>query len=339
VRRVLITGAAGFIGRHLVRYLLANTDWHLTILDRLGEGSKLTELLGETRVEFEWHDLRAPMRAVSAQFRNIIHLAAGSHVDRSIKDPLGFVADNVTGTAHMLEFARRCEGLEKFLHFSTDEVFGAATRPGCSFCKFTGRVGVPGMMTICSACGGRSGAFDEYDSFHATNPYAASKAAAEALCPAWANTYGLPIVVTRCTNVAGPGQDGEKFIPSCIRTIGAGGTVQIHARNGTASSRKYIDVGDVSSAIATVLTRGGVISGRGSGYYNIAGEIDHSNVDVAARIAELMGKPLTWELVEDPPNRPRPDLRYDLDNSRLKNLGWSQQVSLDATLRRIIECG
>ena len=312
MRRILVTGAAGFIGRHFVRYLLDKTDWHITVLDRLGEGSKLADLWGLPRVEFEWHDLRAPMRAVSAQYRYIVHMAAGSHVDRSIKDPLGFVADNVVGTAHMLEFARRVDGLEKFLHFSTDEVFGAAAN---------------------------GKAFDEYDSFYPTNPYSASKAAAEALCPAWANTFGLPIVVTRCTNVAGPGQDGEKFIPSTIAKVGRGEVVQIHSRNGAASSRKYIDVADVCSAAHTVLTRGGVISGRGSGCYNIAGETDYSNVDVAARIAELMGKTLAWELVEDPPGRPRPDLRYDLNNARLRNLGWEQRVPLESTLKRILACG
>lgn len=306
--RILITGGAGFIGRHLVAHLLRETDWNIVVVDRIGEGARMEDL--DKRITFIWHDLKAQLRQYG-HFRYIVHLAAGSHVDRSIKDPLGFVADNVIGTAHMLEFARRCEGLEKFLHFSTDEVFGAAT---------DGK------------------AFDEYDSFHATNPYSASKAAAEALCPAWANTYGLPIVVTRCTNVAGAGQDAEKFIPATIARIRRGETVQIHARDGTASSRKYIDAQDVCDAILCVLTRGGVIAGRNRGYYNIAGETDHSNVDVAARIGELLGKPVTWELVEDPPNRPRPDLRYDLDNSRLKNLGWSQRVSLESTLRRIIEC-
>jgi dTDP-glucose 4,6-dehydratase len=313
--RVLITGGAGFIGRHLVHHLLSETKWDITILDRLGEGAALglfnAKGFSDDRVKFHWHDLKAPITNLPGHFRYIIHLAAGSHVDRSIKDPLGFVADNVTGTAHMLEFARKVEGLEKFLHFSTDEVFGAANGK----------------------------AFDEYDSFYPTNPYSASKAAAEALCPAWANTFGLPIVVTRCTNVAGPGQDGEKFIPSTIAKVGRGEVVQIHSRNGAASSRKYIDVQDVCAATITALTRGGVISGRGSGYYNIAGETEYSNVDVAARIAELMGKTLAWELVEDPPNRPRPDLRYDLDNTRLKGLGWEQRVPLEATLKEILRCG
>lgn len=305
--RVLITGGAGFIGRHLVRYLLDNTDWQITVLDRLAEGANLPELAGQ-RIDFWFHDLRAGIRVPFGEFRYVIHLAAQSHVDRSIRHPLGFIEDNVLGTANLLEYARGLHGLEKLLHFSTDEVFGAA----------------------------EGKAFGEYDSFYPTNPYSASKAAAETLCPAWANTFGLPIVVTRCTNVAGPGQDGEKFIPGTIRRIERGEVVQIHSRDGKASSRKYIDAADVSAAITTVLTRGGCIAGRGSGYYNIAGETDYSNVDVAARIAELMGKPLQWELVQDPPNRPRPDLRYDLDNSRLKALGWEQRVPLDATLRACI---
>ncbi len=308
--RVLITGGAGFIGRHLVHYLLRETDWEIMVLDRLGEGSDLTEL-APSRVRFFWHDLKAPIgrAAFCAGFRYIIHLAAGSHVDRSIRDPEGFVQDNVLGTCNLLEFARRCDGLEKLLHFSTDEVFGAANGK----------------------------AFDEYDSFYATNPYSASKAAAEALCPAWANTYGLPIVVTRCTNVVGPGQSDEKFIPNTIGKIRRGEVVQIHSRCGVVSSRKYIDVDDVCAATLTVLLKGGVIAGRGSGYYNIGGDHEYANDNVASLVAAWMEKPLSLQLVEDPPNRPRPDLKYDLQTDRLKALGWQQRIGLDETLRRILE--
>jgi dTDP-glucose 4,6-dehydratase len=308
VTRVLITGGAGFIGRHLVRYLLKETDWDLTIMDRLGEGSNLTELAPD-RIRFWWHDLKARIGEADTSFGYIIHLAAGSHVDRSIQDPEGFVQDNVLGTCNLLQFARRCAFLQKLLHFSTDEVFGAA---------------------------GDGKSFDEYDSFHPTNPYSASKAAAEALCPAWANTYGLPIVVTRCTNVAGAGQSAEKFIPNTIAKVRAGSTVQIHSRAGVASSRKYIDVEDVCAATLTVLLRGGVISGRGSGYYNIASDHEYCNVDVAKTIAGMLDGELRHELVEDPPNRPRPDMRYDLDNTRLKGLGWSQRVGIAETLQRCV---
>ena len=307
--RVLLTGAAGFVGRHLTRYLLDHTDWEIIALDRLGEGSRLDGLIHDKRVVFTWHDLRSPLMG-NTPFKYIIHLAANSHVDRSIKDPLAFVADNVTGTAHLLEFARRCDGLEKVLHFSTDEVFGAADGK----------------------------AFGEFDSFAATNPYSASKAAAESLCPAWSNSFGTPIVVTRCTNVLGSGQSGEKFVPNTIGRIRNGETVQIHARAGVVSSRRYIDVEDVCAATLTVLTKGGIISGRGSGYYNIGSDTDYSNLDVAVRIAELMQKPIRWELVTDPPNRPRPDMNYFVTTDRLKALGWSQRISLDTTLKRILQC-
>lgn len=308
--RILVTGGAGFIGRHLVRWLLEHTDWHVTVLDRLGEGALLTELaqLGRERLEFAWHDLKAPL-LWGANFRRIVHLAAASHVDRSVRDPLGFVADNVTGTAHMLEFARNSQGLEKFLQFSTDEVFGAAP---------TGT------------------AFDEYDALAPTNPYAASKAAAESLCSAWASTYGVPIVVTRCTNVAGAGQDHEKFIPNTIGKIRRGEVVQVHSRDGRSSSRKYIDVQDVCAAVWTVLERGGVISGRGTGYYNIGGDREYSNADIAESLADMLELSVTYELVTDPPNRPRPDMRYDVRTDRIKALGWLQRVDIGETLRRCI---
>lgn len=317
--RILITGGCGFIGSAFVRHVLRETDWEVVVLDRLGEASaqrRVAELMVEagTRLHFIWHDLKAslvahPDRITREEYDYVVHMAAGSHVDRSVRDPVGFVADNVAGTCNLLEWARRVHGLRKFLYFSTDEVFGA--------------------------CVNRD-PFDEYDSLYPTNPYAASKAAAEMLCPAWANTYGMPITVTRCTNVIGPGQDSEKFIPNTIAKIARGEMVQIHSRDGVSSSRKYIDVRDVCRAVMVVLERGGVIAGRNTGFYNIGGGVDYQNHFVAAELGRLMAYRVRSELVEDPPNRPRPDMRYDVYAERLEDLGWCQRESLESTLADIV---
>lgn len=315
--RVLLTGGAGFIGRHLSRYILANTDWKITVLDRLGEGSRLAEMFTEAaylegthrdRIVFHWHDLRAPLKLEGA-FDYVAHLAAGSHVDRSVKDPLGFVADNVVGTANLLEWIRATQPtIKKVLYFSTDEVFGPANGE----------------------------AFDEYSAHTPNNPYAASKAAAEALIPAWANTYGLPLVVTHCTNVYGPGQDGEKFIPLVTSKVKNGELVQVHSKAGVPSSRYYVHVDDVSRAVLTILQKGGVWGGPWTGKYNITGDTEFSNLDVAERIAGLIGKPLNYELVDFVPNRPRHDMRYAIKGERLRELGWAPTVDFDAGLRQVV---
>jgi dTDP-glucose 4,6-dehydratase len=235
-------------------------------------------------------------------------LAAASHVTRSVQDPLGFIADNVLGTAHVLEYCRRFMP-RKLLYFSTDEVFGPA----------------PDGVT-----------FDEYSQHAATNPYAASKAAAEALCPAWAITYGVPLCVTHCTNVFGEGQFREKFIPRCIEQIGRGELVQIHARDGVPSSRYYVHAENIASAIVTVLEKGGLMGGPVTGKYNISGAEELSNLDVAQQIAALMGKELHHELVEFVPDRPRHDQRYAIKSTRLEALGWKPHVSFAEGLERTV---
>lgn len=318
---ILVTGGAGFIASHYIRHVLETTDWDVVSLDRLDEAASLhsmAELKGRygDRLRVVWHDLRAPLRAsadvrLRQQFKYVVHCAAGSHVDRSVRDPLGFIADNVLGTAHLLEFVREMpQPPEKVLYFSTDEVFGPALDP---------------ML-----------GFDEHSEHFAANPYAASKSAAEQLCPAWATTYGLPIVVTHCTNVYGPGQNGEKFIPICARKIANDETVQIHARGGQPSSRYYIYVDDVSRAIQTVLLKGGTIQGRETGKYNIGGLDDLSNLDVAKRVAKLLGKPLRHELVDFVGSRPRHDQSYAVAGDRLAELGWRAEVGFNQGLMRTL---
>lgn len=319
--RVLLTGGCGFIGSNLIRRLL-ECWWgaEIVCLDRiddaasLGKLSPLVEEYGD-RLRILWHDLRAPINAtslgLSGEFDYILHLAAGSHVDRSVREPLGFLMDNCMGTAHVLEYAR--EHLDpngKCLIFSTDEVVGAAPE------------GVE---------------FTEQAPMNALNPYAAAKAAGEVLAPAWANTYGLPIVVTRCTNVYGPAQHPEKFIPLCIRKIQNDETIQIHAKGGKSSSRYYVHVDDVSDAVMTVLRQGGVIGSVDTGRYNIAGAEEYDNLEVAKLVAQMLGRELRYELVDFVPNRPRHDMRYGLSGDRLHALGWKPRIGLVEGLERTVE--
>ena len=313
---ILVTGGLGFIGSNLVRYLLDNTDLDVTVLDRLDEAGDQNRLASAMtagpRLRVIWHDLRAPIsfyvgRQIGSEFRYIVHAAAASHVTRSVQDPVGFLYDNAIGTAHLLQYARAVEP-EKVLYFSTDEVFGPA----------------PDGVT-----------FDEYSAHNPNNPYAASKAAGEALCPAWANTYGTPISVTHCTNVYGPGQHDEKFIPTVVRKVLRGEVVQIHA-DPTAtipSTRFYVHVDDVSRAVLAVLKRGGTIQGLNSGKFNISGDMEYSNLDVAQRIAELLGRELHHELIARDPSRPKHDMAYRVDSTSLEALGWSPRIGLDDGLR------
>jgi dTDP-glucose 4,6-dehydratase len=213
----------------------------------------------------------------------------------------------------VLEFCRKIR-LQKALYFSTDEVFGPAPD------------GVE---------------FDEYCGHFPNNPYAASKAAAEALCPAWAITYDVPLAVSHCTNVFGEQQHAEKFIPMCIRKIQNGEIIQIHARDDIPSSRYYLHAENVASAVLAILEKGGIMGGRSSGKYNISGAEEWSNLDVAMRIAALLGKTLRYELVEFVPDRPRHDQRYAIKSERLEALGWAPTVDFREGLERTVRaaCG
>ncbi len=313
MKRCLLTGGAGFVGRHMLRYLLDHTDWDIVVLDRLDSaamGWELAELLkASDRCKWVHHDLRAAfspqLSGKLGEFDYIIHMAAASHVTRSVKEPGEFIQDNVVGMLNLLEWARHQNA--RLLCFSTDEVYGASE-------------------TLCTVG----------DGFYPTNPYAASKAGAELLCPAWANTYGMDIVVTRCTNIYGPGQHEEKFIPLATRAILEGRTLQVHAaKDGTVSSRCYIYVEDVCAATMAVLTRGGRLAGRGTGAYNISGT-DVSNLAVAQLLAMNLGHELRFELVTDPPDRPRPDLLYLVDDSATRALGWEPKVRLEEGIRRYL---
>ena len=215
IKRVLITGGAGFIGHHLIHYFLKNTDYNIVSLDRLdtaGNLNRIAEILDgnedwKNRLKIVWHDLKAPLNDYVidgiGEVDYIFHLAAGSHVDRSVIYPMEFVMDNVVGTCNLLNYVRNSlKNLELFLYFSTDEVFGAAPE---------------GVV------------YGEDSRYRAGNPYAATKAGAEELCVAYQNTYDIPIIITHTMNVYGIRQHGEKYIPIVIRKALAGEKLFVHS--------------------------------------------------------------------------------------------------------------
>ena len=236
-KKILITGGAGFIAHHVINKILSTTDWEIITLDRLdfsGNLNRLNEVVRaypkaeQKRVRVIHHDLKAEINPEIAssigRIDYISHLAAGSHVDRSISHPLKFVMDNVVGTAHILDYARKLNHSERFAYFSTDEIFGPAP------------LGVN---------------YKENDRYNSTNPYSATKAGGEELVVAFENTYGLPSFITHTMNVFGERQNPEKYIPMVIKKVRDGESVTVHANTEKtiAGSRHYIHAEDVADAL------------------------------------------------------------------------------------------
>ena len=315
--RVLVTGGAGFLGHHFVKYILNNTSWDIVILDRIDEAgnlNRLTELKewkkNRNRVTYIWHDLKAPInKLLTEQVKDIsyiFHIAASSHVDRSIQDPLSFVMDNVVGTCNILEFARNAPILRKFFYFSTDEVFGPNE----------------GMK------------FKEWDRYKSGNPYSASKAGGEELAIAYHNTYGIPVVITHCMNIFGERQHPEKFIPKAISMILNGEIVPIYsdASGSISGTRNYIYADTVSEALM-FLVDNGVIGDK----YNIEGIVEKSNLWIAQFIANYLGKSLQYNMVASDKVRPGNDFTYGIDGSKLKDMGFIHHLDFDMTLAKVVE--
>ena len=320
MKRALITGGAGFIAHHLIGQILESTDWEIISLDRLDYSGNLNRLHDlmltfdpevRKRVKIVHHDLKAELTPlVCSEVGNvdyIIHLAAGSHVDRSIDYPMEFVMDNVVGSVNILEFARTQKNLERFVYFSTDEVFGPAP---------------DGIK------------YKENDRYNSTNPYSAPKAAAEEIAVAYENTYGLPIYITHTMNVFGERQHPEKFIPMCIKRARDGESVTIHSDSTKTipGSRHYIHAEDVADAVLFLLDYEGEFEKTWGGAkcpkFNIVGSEELNNLDLATIIAEAQGKELKYDMVDFHSSRPGHDLRYALDGDKMKKLGWEPAKSV-----------
>jgi dTDP-glucose 4,6-dehydratase len=319
--KLLVTGGAGFIGSAVVRQAISRG--HTVVnLDALTYAACLENVASVTNsplYAFEHADIRdrATLDAVFSRHAPdaVMHLAAESHVDRSIDGPGDFVETNVTGTFNLLEAARRYwvgqgkpEGF-RFHHISTDEVFGTL---------------------------GATGQFTEDTPYAPNSPYSASKAASDHLVRAWHETYGLPIVMTNCSNNYGPFHFPEKLIPVVILNALAGKPIPIYGAG--LNVRDWLFVEDHADALLTVLERGA--NGRS---YNIGGENEATNLDLVQKICGLLddlrpaGAPHA-RLITHVTDRPGHDARYAIDPTRIRTeLGWRPSVTLDQGLRRTVE--
>lgn len=313
--KIAITGALGFVGHHFVESFIKNTDWDIVIIDRMNYSGSLDRLrdinvYDDKRVTILTADFTLPIVENLAneigEVDYIFHLGAESHVDNSITDPLKFAHANVIGTVQMLNFARTLPNLKCFYYFSTDEVFGSIAE---------------GMSEV-------------GDPHNPSNPYAAGKSGGEMFCKAFANTYKMPIVITRSMNIAGERQDKEKFIPMLIRKIELGETVTIHANpdKTKAGSRFYIHARNVADGYMHLIK-----SGITSGEYHITGEKEVDNLQLAKDIANILGKELKYEMVDFHSSRPGHDLRYALSPKSMADIGWTPPHDYETWLKNIVE--
>ncbi len=306
--KVLLTGGAGFIGSNLVRLLLHDApDLEITNLDKLTYAGNLESLAGVANspryrfVRADVADARAVERVFAKGFDAVLHLAAETHVDRSLEDAAPFLRTNVLGTHVLLEAARR-HGIGRFVHISTDEVYGSA--PAGAF-------------------------FDESAPLHPSSPYAASKAAADLLVSSYVHTFHVPAVILRCTNNFGPYQFPEKLLPLAIANALEDRPLPVYGDG--MQERDWIYVEDYCRAIHLALERG-----RPGEIYNVSAGRPRANLDVLRALLALVGKPESLiRFVED---RPGHDRRYALDSGKFRSeLAWAPQNDFERALAATVE--
>lgn len=325
-KRVLLTGASGFVGSHVLRHLLVNTDWfivcpvtftHKGLSDRIRETCDGDEEWYK-RVKVIRTDLAAPISPVTnAAFGKIdyvLNLASDSHVDRSIEEPGPFIQNNVALMTNLLDWARIAQP-EKFLHISTDEVYGPAP---------------DGYAHI------------EWQDLHLpSNPYSASKAAQEDIAFAYWRTYGIPLAITNTMNIIGEMQDPEKFVPMTIKKVLAGEKVSIHGSpDGRIGSRFYLHARNQADGLLHTLGLDFPAFSdtvRNPLRLHITGEREVDNLEMANLIAKYAGRELNYEIVDFHSSRPGHDLRYALNNDAIAATGWKMPIPFEESLKRTVE--
>ena len=327
--RILVTGGAGFIGSAVIRHIIQNTEHQVLNVDKLTYAGNLESLISvadSQRYQFSQTDIcdRAALEHLFQTFKPdaVMHLAAESHVDRSISGPFAFIETNIIGTYQLLEAAKNywsnlskeLKNKFRFHHISTDEVYGDLE--------------------------GTADLFTETTSYSPSSPYSASKASSDHLVRAWHRTYGLPVVVTNCSNNYGPYHFPEKLIPLMILNALQGKPLPIYG-NGQ-QIRDWLFVEDHARALYKVVTEGAV-----GETYNIGGHNEKANIEVVHAICILLeelapnkpeGVQQYKELITYVTDRPGHDVRYAIDASKIKKeLGWEPAESFESGLRKTVE--
>lgn len=326
MKRVLLTGSSGFVGSHVLRHILVNTDWeivcpttftHKGLQDRIRVACEGIEDAYK-RIKVIKCDFTSPISPITAhefgKIDYVINVASESHVDRSIEYPASFIINNVSLICHLLDWAVAA-GVEKFLQVSTDEVYGPAP-DGYAHKEWI-------------------------DQHLPSNPYSASKAAQEDIAFAYWRTYGIPVAITNTMNIIGETQDPEKFIPMTIKRILAGDVVTIHGSpdGQRVGSRFYLHARNQADGLLHVLGQPFPKYGEVDmpQRFHIVGEREVDNLEMAQLIAKFVGKPLNYEIVDFHSSRPGHDLRYALDGNKMAETGWSLPIPLESSLQKTVE--
>lgn len=330
MKRVLLTGAGGAIGVHVIAHLMEHTDWEIVAVDSFQHKGYFDRITTICRNHPDWlprikpltHDLCSPFTDRQIQeigtIDYILNLASRSDVQNSIEDPIPFVRNNTEIMLTMLEYARKIKNsLKVFLQFSTDEVYGPATKD--------------------------SGGHKEWDVIIPSNPYSASKAAQEALAIAWWRSFGVPLIITNTMNNFGEMQAPSKFPAMIQKKIESGEKIKVHAaKNGEVGTRYYLHSRNSADAllfilknIAPVLHVPGEIDRPVR--LNIVGDKQVSNLELVETIASLMGKEADYELNYFHEDNPGHDLHYGLNGDELKARGWESPLSFEESLKNTIE--
>jgi len=302
---IVVTGGAGFIGSHFVKYLLKERDGYNVInvdaLSYAADLNRLKEVENDARYSFLKADIRNVKeleKAFSGDIDAVVHFAAETHVDNSIETPSLFADVNVTGTLNLLNLVLS-KKIKKYIHISTDEVYGEIAE----------------------------GAFTEESPFRPNSPYSASKAAADFFVRAYMRTYNLPAIIVRPCNNYGPWQYPEKFIPVASCKLLSGEKIPVYAEG--LNRREWLYVEDCAKAIATIMEKG--VIGEA---YNLGSGVEKKNIDIAEKIVKILGK--TTDSIEFVKDRPGHDFRYALNSEKIAQLGWQTRMNFDEGLENTV---